>query len=150
MWPKTSSMTQLFTQEMLAKATEPAQSPFRRIQRGVDPDTGSSVIVGIHANGARTVLAVHIIPDRKPSAECECDVEHSITKLGHSRSCPWFRRAQPTMITRGVLKNGCGCPPTHADGTPHDFDWATYSDDFESYGVCYCGLDGMSFDLMAS
>jgi hypothetical protein len=41
---------------------------------------------------------------------------------------------------------GCG-PRLHVDGTPHDFDYATYADERTSYGVCRCGFDSMSESL---
>lgn len=75
----------------------------------------------------------HATPTRQ--ADCECPLDHSVTKLGHSRSCPHPRG--PTMLEHVEVRPGCS--PRHADGTPHDFDWATYADDRCSYGVCRCG-----------
>lgn len=80
-------------------------------------------------------------------AECECEPEHTVSKLGHCRDCPGYRTDQPTMIVRS-LATGLGCPPVHVDNTPHDFDWATYADERESYGVCRCGYDNVSHALM--
>lgn len=84
--------------------------------------------------------------DTDPCDECTCDESHSVAKLGHCRDCEAFRPNQSTMIEH-AMSNGWGCPPSHADGTPHDFDWATYSDETASYGVCRCGQDSMNHDL---
>lgn len=75
--------------------------------------------------------------------ECECPLEHSITKLGHCRDCSHHGTASDTQMVPQVE---ClpGCPPRHADSTPHDFDFATYADDRVSYGVCRCGHNDMS------
>lgn len=83
----------------------------------------------------------------RPNDECECHIEHSVGKLGHSHDCPWHRDTQPTMIQRGLL-TAHACPPVHVDGTPHDFNWATCSEARMSYGVCRCGLDALSHDLL--
>lgn len=86
-------------------------------------------------------------------AECECPEEHSITKLGHCRSCPFYRklraglRYEPEKTAAQVSLFVCGSDK-HADGTPHDFDWATYSDETESYGVCRCGYDNYSHAML--
>ena len=79
-------------------------------------------------------------------AECECDVDHSVTKLGHSRSCPFFKTDQANMLQPGLLAGGC--PPRHADGSEHDFNWATYNDDRSSTGVCRCGLAQIDHDML--
>jgi hypothetical protein len=78
--------------------------------------------------------------------ECECEPEHSVAKLGHCRDCPGYRSDQPTLIRD--IPTTHGCPPRHADGTDHDFDWATYCDERDSYGVCYCGLRSIDYYLL--
>lgn len=96
--------------------------------------------------------------------DCECPEDHSITKLGHCRTCPYWRidgddtpmnvdsaidrergrRARGARLAAErkrplrVIGFTCGDRP-HPDGTPCNYDWATYADDFESYGVCSCG-----------
>ncbi len=75
--------------------------------------------------------------------DCECDTSHSVAKLGHCRDCPSFDSKQATMIDRR-LSTTFGCPPQHLDGTEHDFEWATYSDERDSYGVCRCGHDSLA------
>lgn len=77
---------------------------------------------------------------------CECPVEHSVTKLGHILSCPFVGTVRVSYPK--ALAPGGGCPPRHADGTPHDFDWASYVGDNSTYGVCSCGLTAMDHDLM--
>lgn len=69
-----------------------------------------------------------------------------MSKLGHCRDCPHYRFMQPTLIRR--IEMAPGCPPTHADGTPHNFDWATYADERQTHGVCYCGLSSVDLDLL--
>jgi hypothetical protein len=107
-------------------------------------------------------------PDLINRVDCECPPEHSITKLGHNRDCPYtgqfnarpldaerqFRRCASIAKARrerGESTGGtlyvCG-RDTHIDGTPHDFEWATYSDETTSYGVCFCGLTSFDFDIM--
>jgi len=77
-------------------------------------------------------------------AECECEEEHSVTKLGHSRDCPHHGKHPPQMP---VCPLKPGCPPEHLDGTPHDFEWATYVSGTISTGVCRCGLEQWSYDM---
>ena len=79
-------------------------------------------------------------------SECLCPVDHSITKLGHCRTCPFHREDARLPAEAALTLFVCGTD-RHADGTPHDFDWATYADDFTSYGVCRCGMDAMSKSL---
>lgn len=79
--------------------------------------------------------------------ECECEPEHSVAKLGHCRDCPHYKSNQPTLIEGGILST-FGCPPSHLDGSPHDFDWATYHDEREGYGVCRCGYRNVDYYLM--
>lgn len=81
------------------------------------------------------------------TTECECEPDHSVTKLGHCRDCPGYKRDQVTLIEH-ELASSFGCPPGHVDGTPHDFEWATYADETQSYGVCRCGLGYMDFTLL--
>lgn len=76
--------------------------------------------------------------------ECECPEGHTVTKLGHCESCE-FRGVYPPVDT-WLMKElhyraavGCGSEKHH-DGTPHDFDWATYADETTTYGVCRCRL----------
>lgn len=73
--------------------------------------------------------------------ECECPEDHSITKLGHCFDCPHYRRDQPTQIDPSLNRGACLIRDGHDDGTPHDFEWATYADETKSHGVCRCGLD---------
>ena len=77
--------------------------------------------------------------------ECECDTEHTIAKLGHCIDCPHYKRGQPTQVVDGL--GGCALYDRHADGSPHDFEWATYSDDTTSTGVCRCGLHAIHYDM---
>ena len=81
--------------------------------------------------------------------ECECPVEHTVAKLGHCRTCPYYIEGEPSMleVTASSTLFVCGADK-HPDGTPHDFDWATYADETTSYGVCRCGYDSMSQSLM--
>lgn len=85
-----------------------------------------------------------------PNVECSCPEEHSITKLGHCRTCPWFDGSEhvapataPGHITIFV------CPPSCTTGKAHNFDWATYSDEVQSYGVCSCGANAYDTMLLA-
>jgi hypothetical protein len=71
--------------------------------------------------------------------ECECPTEHTVSKLGHSRSCPWFEEPISREPASGAVTIFV-CGGRHQDGTPHDFEWATYSDDTVSTGVCRCGM----------
>jgi hypothetical protein len=77
--------------------------------------------------------------------ECECDPEHSIAKLGHCRDCPHYRSVQLTQIDTTL--SGCSLRGRHCDGTPHDFNWATYTDETMSSGVCNCGVYEIHFDM---
>jgi hypothetical protein len=80
-------------------------------------------------------------------AECECSPEHSVTKLGHSRDCGYYdvhRVVFDRMAARSIVTS-CGTDVCH-DGSPHDFNWATYDDAEMSTGVCRCGL--RELDLM--
>lgn len=70
--------------------------------------------------------------------ECTCPTEHTITKLGHSRACHWF--GEPARVEIAIR----GCGGEHVDGTPHDFEWATYSDDTTTTGVCRCGTSALT------
>lgn len=78
-----------------------------------------------------------------PRTECVCDISHSIVKLGHCADCPWYKPDQLTELKPELLRGHLGCPPQHSDGTPHNFDWATYCDDTMSHGVCVCGMTGV-------
>lgn len=90
-------------------------------------------------------------------AECECPTEHTITKLGHCRTCPYHGQVFAELeINRVTMPEAFHpqqrltmfiCGSRHADSTPHDFDWATYSDEEMSYGVCFCGVDSMTHAL---
>lgn len=82
--------------------------------------------------------------------ECECPEVHSITKLGHCRTCPFFITLDDRPVTPmppGFAIYVCGSD-RHRDGTPHDFSWATYADETTSYGVCMCGLDDLSHSML--
>lgn len=79
------------------------------------------------------------------AAECECELEHSIVKLGHCGTCPYYRSDQATQIDYSL--GGCSMQDGHTDGTPHDFGWATYEDETMGTGVCRCGLTSMHFDM---
>lgn len=79
-----------------------------------------------------------------PQDDCECPLDHSVTKLGHCKDCPYKDVARPVLPDVPLAPGG---PPRHADGTPHDYEWATYADDHQSYGVCRCGHDSMSASL---
>lgn len=72
--------------------------------------------------------------------ECTCPPEHSITKLGHCRTCD-CPKGNTTMPD---IKLSPGCPPKHADGSEHNYNWATYCDNSTSYGVCRCGHDNFT------
>jgi hypothetical protein len=77
--------------------------------------------------------------DPPPSRECSCDPDHSITKLGHCSDCPHYNRGQVTAIEHALGR--CLCwDSSHIDGTEHDFEWATYSDECVTTGVCRCGV----------
>lgn len=85
--------------------------------------------------------------------ECTCPTEHTIAKLGHCATCDYYARDcyendAPSRVVSGLLVRIC--PPSHCDGTPHDFTWATYADAESSFGVCRCGLGAIDFDLMHS
>lgn len=67
--------------------------------------------------------------------ECSCPTEHSITKLGHCRSCPWFTGSHPSAC---VVESRC----------EHDFDWATYADDSMITGVCQCGVRAIDYHAL--
>lgn len=88
--------------------------------------------------------------------ECECPPNHTITKLGHNRDCPWFGKI--ALLTDQTLQGiadrypqvmlfQCG-GPTCVDGKPHNFDWATYADDTLETGVCRCGYRELDHYLM--
>lgn len=88
---------------------------------------------------------------------CECPPEHTVTKLGHCRSCPYHgyefselevNRATTPRAFRRVFTCGTLCPL--ADGAQHDFEWATYSDDELTTGVCRCGLREIDHDMMVA
>lgn len=93
--------------------------------------------------------------------ECTCPEDHTITKLGHCRTCDYAGTDESWnlipmdldlvefMKKEFEFRGHCAARrDQHHDGTPHDFDWATYADDHESYGVCRCGLDSMTDSLM--
>lgn len=138
----------MFTEQMLRLATQAVQSPIRRLVRGEDELTGSTVVMAQHRNGQFTVIAEHIIPERRASRVCECEAEHSVAKLGHCRTCPGYDPTEPNMVNPTLLRGSIGCPPRHADGSPHDFEWATYSDERMSTGVCRCGMSGLTWALL--
>jgi hypothetical protein len=73
-------------------------------------------------------------PARK---ECSCPVEHTITKLGHCDSCPYGDPHERIFVR----------PPNTSKEHVHDFEWATYSDDWMSTGVCSCGMTAISHDI---
>lgn len=90
--------------------------------------------------------------------ECECPEEHSITKLGHCRTCSFHGVGGHAMcldvVGTPVIQQfdevtvfSCGADG-HTDGTPHDFSWATYSDETMSYGVCRCGYDDYTHSML--
>jgi hypothetical protein len=138
-------MNRVFSPEALMRAEQAVRSPVKRLVRGEDPASGSTVLMGLHENGVYSVVAERFIPEsRGPKPECDCPLGHSIAKLGHCRSCYWYRSDQLTTTQPELLDGSLGCPPRHSDGTPHNYEWATYSDDTRSYGVCRCGMDGMS------
>jgi len=81
--------------------------------------------------------------------ECECEPDHSVAKLGHCFDCPNYRADQPTLIEYD-LASALSCPPQHCDGTEHDYQWATYTDETMTTGVCRCGrrqIDASMLDL---
>lgn len=88
--------------------------------------------------------------------ECECPPEHTVTKLGHNRDCPWFGKLaklndqtlQAVTAAHPLVAVFCCGGPTCADGEPHNFDWATYSDSTMDTGVCRCGLREIDFDML--
>lgn len=83
------------------------------------------------------------------SKECECPEEHTITKLGHCMTCPYYSDLEPsTLDVTGNMSLFVCAMDNHRDGTPHDFEWATYSDELMSYGVCRCGLDSMTLSML--
>lgn len=131
---------------MLAKATEPVKSPIKRLVRGEDPASGCSVLIAVHANGVHSIIAEHQ-PAEPPKLECACAEDHTVTKLGHSRACPWFRSDQLTAVMPDLLTKPRSCPPTHADGSHHSFEWATYTDDTLTTGVCRCGVHQIDIDM---
>lgn len=137
----------VFTPEMLKHAEQKVNSPLVRLIRGEDKATGSTVLMGLHKNGSVTLLAEHIILERKPEGPCECSIEHSVGKLGHCRDCRWYKPDQQTAVDPGLLRGAIGCPPQHVDGTPHIFTWATYADAQTSTGVCRCGLHDMDVSI---
>lgn len=78
------------------------------------------------------------------AAECECPEDHTITKLGHCRSCPYYRsvyrpQSEEPVAPGGLIMFSCGPTADHS----HDFSWATYCDETQSYGVCECGWNAM-------
>lgn len=75
--------------------------------------------------------------------ECACPTEHTITKLGHCRTCP-YHDAGETVVAETAFTQVFLCGKDHGDGTPHDFSWAMYADDRATYGVCRCGLEQMA------
>lgn len=87
--------------------------------------------------------------------ECTCDPSHTVCKLGHSRDCDSVglpsthyekgRILQSPAYRLGLFQHHSDL---HTDGTKHDFDWATYSDDTMETGVCVCGLRQIDFDLL--
>ena len=140
----------LFTPEMLAKARERVRSPIKKLIRGECSETGSAVIAALHENGVITIMyeaIVYLQRDTRPKPSCKCDEAHSVVKLGHSRDCPWWKPDQLTAIEYDLVRGSIGCPPRHSDGSDHDFDWATYSDERTSYGVCRCGMSGLDWSL---
>lgn len=93
------------------------------------------------------------------TSECTCPTEHTVTKLGHGRTCASLVGrpirdqvlAQMTAVDKprhpALVAYECG-RHEHIDGTPHDFTWATYSDDTTTYGVCRCGYDDLTHGLL--
>lgn len=79
--------------------------------------------------------------------ECTCPEDHTITKLGHCRTCYYVDDHKVVIeVPPGHSMTGslsvflCGpTDPTHE----HDYSWATYSDETESYGVCQCRFNSM-------
>lgn len=140
----------LFTPEMLSKASQQVQSPIKKLIRGEDSETGSAILAAVHENGVITIMAtaiVYLARDTKPMPECECDEDHTVVKLGHCVDCPWYKPDQLTAIERDLVRGSIGCPPRHVDGSDHDFEWATYTDERISTGVCRCGMSGLSHAL---
>ncbi len=81
---------------------------------------------------------------------CECPPEHSVTKLGHCATCPDGKIVvvRPCELMSSSVRPFlqlwiCGEKTDHV----HDFEWATYADEDESYGVCVCGLDQITHAL---
>lgn len=72
---------------------------------------------------------------RIDATECACPVEHTISKLGHCRTCPWFTTAHRSAC---VVETKCA----------HDFEWATYADDATTTGVCRCGVTAITYSMM--
>jgi len=137
----------MFTREMLKAATGVAQSPICKLVRGTDKDTGVTVVMAAHRNGQFTVLAEYVIPPKPNSIECECEPDHSVAKLGHCATCPGWTPGQATLLEPDLLRGSTGCPPQHGDGSPHNFDWATYADERLSTGVCRCGVSEMDWSI---
>lgn len=145
----TSSMdNRLFTRGAVEAATKAVNSPGKRLIRGVDKQSGCNVLLMQHKNGQFTVLAEYTVPPQGTPVECQCEPEHSVAKLGHCVDCPGFRPGQPNMLQPDLLRGSTGCPPRHADGSVHDFDWATYTDERMSTGVCRCGLSAIDYDVL--
>lgn len=104
-------------------------------------------------------------------AECSCPPEHTVSKLGHCRSCPWsralrsatdhafhpnkehlavprtLRQASQQVVQAPAQLYICG-GDICGDGRPHDFGWANYCDEWEETGVCRCGLRQIDHDLL--
>jgi hypothetical protein len=92
-----------------------------------------------------------------PRTECTCPTEHTIARLGHCRSCPWRlpKSFEPLVGVRNVARQMGDAPrivlvPEHVDGTPHDFEWATYADEQTSTGVCRCGLPQIEHNALVA
>ena len=96
--------------------------------------------------------------------ECTCPVEHTVAKLGHCRTCDAAdvaRRAEREMdehksriaaaylAAEDVAVFSCGGRCMATPSGVHNFNWATYSDDFASYGVCACGLTQVDVAMMS-
>lgn len=81
---------------------------------------------------------------RSEGVSCTCPPEHSVTKLGHCRTCearPLIVEVPPGHLMSSTLSYWV-CPPSHP-GHVHDFNYATYADDLCTYGVCTCGYTDM-------
>lgn len=113
-------------------------------------ETKFEVYLALSACSLRTtlLLATTNDEDTDPCDVCTCDEVHSVAKLGHCRDCEAFRPLQATMVEPDLASGAWLCRSAHIDGSGHDFEWATYSDDTSSYGVCRCGYDGMTHALM--